>query len=1330
MLRFSLKHTKRPSLITLADRARDARQWKQAAALYRKALRRNAENAPIWVQYGHALKETGHLLEAENAYRRAIAYNQNDADFHLQLGHVLKIQGKQRDAETAYLRALELDPSLDIDLFAPGSPPPVAPGGKPDPVLIGRVKEYFDEVFYLRANPDVRAAGMDPLEHFVAHGAQEQRDPSRIFDTRAYIKLYPDSLKEAKGPFFSFLKFPPKERANRLLAVASWRGPTKELPPFTYYPVANGIFLAVHEAHPTGAPLIALNLLKSIVRELRLPVVTILLNSSGVLKSDFERHSIEVIEYDSLRHACGGNPQAAWDEVARRLTRRRISHGICNSILAGQAVQGLAGRGFHCLSLVHELADSIKGFGWDRCAESIATQASMVVFPGNQVRDDFTKNFGAPRGATRVIGQPPNIPVRNTDLAGTGSTRNRIRTELGISPGDFLVLSAGAGDFRKGIDVWLKTIKDVCGRSENGAKRIKFAWLGEVLPHYLIWIKKDLRQWDCDEQVVFLGAHLDDVADYFMAADIFFLPSREDPFPTVVIEALHFGLPVIGFEGTGGLSEQIGDRAGVLAPYGDCAKAADLILQMASSDLRWIKNAAFDRARSFSTPDSYAADLLNLLQFQVTHKERLSERRRSPLVGVGVPAYQCQDHVEERLWSIFEQSVVPAEVFVVDDASVDGTVEAIDRLKVFAPCPFRVKVNERNSGSPFPQWQRCLEEMNTDFVWIAESDDGARLNFIEIMEPFVRDNASINLAYAKSATMDGYSQEYREGHQVHLRSIGRLSRWEESYVRSGNDEIAEVLAFENSIPNISACLIHRESALPALKAATRYKAVGDWVFYISLLKGGMVAYCHEQLNLHRRHPTSIISRLESQPIFHVERAGAHLKALTSANLDAAAVERMIRNQDAAFERLMADSPTIVDRSYLDLMQRSLRDIVSEQGTGHRRRILVILPDLHVGGGQLAGVRLANALAAAHYVWIYVVDRSQTDSSIVDRIDPWACILPEGGFEFLTSFLEAAQIEMVSSHVWWSDKLAFGLKQACPDVKWLITMHGCYERILKEPDIDPWFSKNAGKLLDTADGVIYLADKNLAVFNEFGIAIDPARVRKVYNGVSVPKALCETVRQRQLARRVARSFVLVGRGIEEKGWREAAEALVQVNSRLANEGHAQVELTFVGSGEFLSKLESELASTNAAIQFLGPVSDVFAVLKEMDVGLLPSFFPQESLPTVLIEYLVCGLPAIVTEIGETRQMLTFDGCEAGTIIGFERGRADVRALADAMYRYATNPDIFAEHGRRAALAMGKFTMENMFRAYSEVIGMRLTNGDDADTMETNSDTVSGRSVAAA
>lgn len=107
---------KRASVITLADRARDAGDWLSAAPLYRRALDRNPRNPPIWLQYGHALKESAKLAEAEAAYRAAIAYDPNNAEPWLQLGHLVKLRGRPADAQAAYLRAFALHPVASAPL--------------------------------------------------------------------------------------------------------------------------------------------------------------------------------------------------------------------------------------------------------------------------------------------------------------------------------------------------------------------------------------------------------------------------------------------------------------------------------------------------------------------------------------------------------------------------------------------------------------------------------------------------------------------------------------------------------------------------------------------------------------------------------------------------------------------------------------------------------------------------------------------------------------------------------------------------------------------------------------------------------------------------------------------------------------------------------------------------------------------------------------------------------------------------------------------------------------------------------------------------------------
>ncbi len=53
------------------------------------------------------------------------------------------------------------------------------------PVADDAVERLFDADWYLQAYPDVAAAGVDPLAHFLGFPA-ERRNPNALFDSRAW----------------------------------------------------------------------------------------------------------------------------------------------------------------------------------------------------------------------------------------------------------------------------------------------------------------------------------------------------------------------------------------------------------------------------------------------------------------------------------------------------------------------------------------------------------------------------------------------------------------------------------------------------------------------------------------------------------------------------------------------------------------------------------------------------------------------------------------------------------------------------------------------------------------------------------------------------------------------------------------------------------------------------------------------------------------------------------------------------------------------------------------------------------------------------------------
>lgn len=102
--------TRTQQLIASADQNRDLRRWEQARDLYAQALHADKSLEHIWVQYGHALKESGDRLAALAAYKTAFDLGPANADTALQIAHCVKLLGDIDQATLWYLRALELDP--------------------------------------------------------------------------------------------------------------------------------------------------------------------------------------------------------------------------------------------------------------------------------------------------------------------------------------------------------------------------------------------------------------------------------------------------------------------------------------------------------------------------------------------------------------------------------------------------------------------------------------------------------------------------------------------------------------------------------------------------------------------------------------------------------------------------------------------------------------------------------------------------------------------------------------------------------------------------------------------------------------------------------------------------------------------------------------------------------------------------------------------------------------------------------------------------------------------------------------------------------------------
>jgi len=65
----------------------------------------------------------------------------------------------------------------------------------------------FDREWYLANNPDVVEQRLDPIMHYLLHGAEEGRAPGPNFDAAAYLKANPDLVGSRVNPLEHFTAY-------------------------------------------------------------------------------------------------------------------------------------------------------------------------------------------------------------------------------------------------------------------------------------------------------------------------------------------------------------------------------------------------------------------------------------------------------------------------------------------------------------------------------------------------------------------------------------------------------------------------------------------------------------------------------------------------------------------------------------------------------------------------------------------------------------------------------------------------------------------------------------------------------------------------------------------------------------------------------------------------------------------------------------------------------------------------------------------------------------------------------------------------------------------
>lgn len=595
------------------------------------------------------------------------------------------------------------------------------------------------------------------------------------------------------------------------------------------------ILLVGHDAFPAGAQRNLLALARVLQNRFGIEVQVILLGVGNLLQ-----------DYASSVPTLVSSQQQI-DERLFELRTKGFSVAITNTVVSGKVMTNLKAHGFAVTALIHELPDIIAEYHLEKEATQIAKLADHVVFASTIVQDAFETNFGSCENTPLILPQGV-YNVFDTDL----TARENTRRALGIDPSARVVINVGHGDFRKGIDLFLQTAI----LSFNRGSDTQFIWVGSLHPNIGVQIRRDMARSGITN--LHLVGETSDISAYMNAADAFLLTSREDPFPSVLLEAMQIGLPIVAYDDNGGYIDLLRSdrRLGQLINQGDLEASLSAIDELVEQTR--LKKSLVDYRKTV------VRRRFDFVEYAFTLVKTLNPELQK--ISVVVPNYNYENYIAARLDSIFKQSYPVYEIIVLDDASTDESLAEINATSERHRREIKVVEADQNSGNVFAQWQKGAHLASGELLWIAEADDLSEPPFLHEMARLHADNQNCIFSFSDSQSIDSCGYKVYESYIDYAESIvpGLLT---EDRIFLGKQFAKEGLSIANLVLNVSSVVWNKDAMVAAFgeiaDSDLDFKLAGDWrIYLVASTQSGKICYCSKALNIHRRHRRSVTRQID------------------------------------------------------------------------------------------------------------------------------------------------------------------------------------------------------------------------------------------------------------------------------------------------------------------------------------------------------------------------------------------------------------------------------------------------------------------------------------
>ncbi|MGL3001277.1 glycosyltransferase family 2 protein [Flavobacterium sp. RSSB_23] len=226
-------------------------------------------------------------------------------------------------------------------------------------------------------------------------------------------------------------------------------------------------------------------------------------------------------------------------------------------------------------------------------------------------------------------------------------------------------------------------------------------------------------------------------------------------------------------------------------------------------------------------------------------------------VSIIIPSYNHALFLQDRLDSILNQTFKNWEAIIIDDQSSDNSVLVIkDFLKVNSD--FRVKyfiVNDKNSGSGYNSWKKGIELAETEYVWIAETDDYSEPTFLQELVEILDHNEDVALAFCGS--------NYIEDSKIIYDSTNRTKDLEVDFGKYkivGDNVFLSKMPFNTYITNGSSVVFRKPKEKMNVELFNN-RQLSDLFLWSFLVQNRKFVFLNKNLNFFRRHENSTTTKM-------------------------------------------------------------------------------------------------------------------------------------------------------------------------------------------------------------------------------------------------------------------------------------------------------------------------------------------------------------------------------------------------------------------------------------------------------------------------------------